>query len=564
MKKTLLILFLLFSIFSYSSEINGNVFLDNTSDHSGIIIKFNPVSPSAVYTEGPSDSNGAYNITVINGVYNVSYEKNGYQTYTITDQLISNDNTLTDVTLNSNTAVSVSGNVSGNWTNSNTYIVNGDITVPSGQTLNIEQGTEIKFDGYYSLIINGTLKAIGSENNIIKFTSIKTSPTNKDWKGIQINDINTMSELKYCIIEYGNDKNNDQTGLIEIKGDVKIENSKIRHSSGVGVRISHNHSGDVTVKNSEIHDCTSGVYSSGSGQLIVDDSSIYDISEIGIRSWPDSEYTAITNNRISQCLYGINSIGDILINRNIIFDNSFYGLFVLDGKASIQNNTFLSNKNSIGITENDFYNPDASINSNIFLNTVELDIRSLGDFKPSLVAYNLFYNNSGIGNNLPVGVGSVITTNINGTDSDTYFNIFSPPNLISFNPSDENFCKLDTNSDAINAGDPNITNNYNSTVIDIGAKESSVTLSINEFANSSFSVFPNPIISQVKIQANDSQLFNKIILYNINGQVIKEHKLENLSNEYTLENLNHLNSGIYIMKIFNKLEKSKEIKLLKK
>jgi hypothetical protein len=564
MKKTLLILFLLFSIFSYSSETNGNVFLDNTSDHSGIIIKFNPVSPSAVYTEGPSDSNGAYNITVINGVYNVSYEKNGYQTYTITDQLISNDNTLTDVTLNSNTAVSVSGNVSGNWTNSNTYIVNGDITVPSGQTLNIEQGTEIKFDGYYSLIINGTLKAIGSENNIIKFTSIKTSPTNKDWKGIQINDINTMSELKYCIIEYGNDKNNDQTGLIEIKGDVKIENSKIRHSSGVGVRISHNHSGDVTVKNSEIHDCTSGVYSSGSGQLIVDDSSIYDISEIGIRSWPDSEYTAITNNRISQCLYGINSIGDILINRNIIFDNSFYGLFVLDGKASIQNNTFLSNKNSIGITENDFYNPDASINSNIFLNTVELDIRSLGDFKPSLVAYNLFYNNSGIGNNLPVGVGSVITTNINGTDSDTYFNIFSPPNLISFNPSDENFCKLDTNSDAINAGDPNITNNYNSTVIDIGVKESSVTLSINEFANSSFSVFPNPIISQVKIQANDSQLFNKIILYNINGQVIKEHKLENLSNEYTLENLNHLNSGIYIMKIFNKLEKSKEIKLLKK
>lgn len=564
MKKTLLILFLLFSIFSYSSEINGNVFLDNTSDHSGIIIKFNPVSPSAVYTEGTSDSNGAYNITVINGVYNVSYEKNGYQTYTITDQLISNDNNLTDVTLNSNTAVNVSGNVSGNWTNSNTYIVNGDITVPSGQTLNIEQGTEIKFDGYYSLIINGTLKAIGSENNIIKFTSIKTSPTNKDWKGIQINDINTMSELKYCIIEYGNDKNNDQTGLIEIKGDVKIENSKIRHSSGVGVRISHNHSGDVTVKNSEIHDCTSGVYSSGSGQLIVDDSSIYDISEIGIRSWPDSEYTAITNNRISQCLYGINSIGDILINRNIIFDNSFYGLFVLDGKASIQNNTFLSNKNSIGITENDFYNPDASINSNIFLNTVELDIRSLGDFKPSLVAYNLFYNNSGIGNNLPVGVGSVITTNINGTDSDTYFNIFSPPNLISFNPSDENFCKLDTNSDAINAGDPNITNNYNSTVIDIGAKESSVTLSINEFANSSFSVFPNPIISQVKIQANDSQLFNKIILYNINGQVIKEHKLENLSNEYTLENLNHLNSGIYIMKIFNKLEKSREIKLLKK
>ena len=564
MKKTLLILLLLFSVFSYSSEINGNVFLDNTSDHSGIIIKFNPVSPSAVYAEGTSDLSGSYSTTVINGVYNISYEKNGYQTYTITDQLISIDNTLIDVTLNSNTPVSVSGNVSGNWTNTNTYIINGDIIVPLGQILNIEEGTEIKFDGYYSLIINGTLKAIGSENNIIKFTSIKTSPTNNDWKGIQINDLNTMSELKYCIIEYGNDKNNDQTGLIEIKGDVKIQNSKIRHSNGVGVRISNNYSGDVTVKNSEIHDCTSGVYSSGSGQLIVDDSAIYDISEIGIRSWPDSEYTAITNNRISQCLYGINSIGDILINRNIIFENSFYGLFVLDGIASIQNNTFLSNKNSIGITENDFYNPDASINSNIFLNTVELDIKSLGAFKPSLVTYNLFYNNSGIGNNLAVGVGSVITTNTNGTDSDTYFNIFSPPNLISINPSDENFCELDTNSDAINAGDPNILNNSNSTIIDIGAKESLGTLSINEFANSSFTFSPNPIINQVKIQANDNQLFNKIILYSINGRTIKKYNLESPSNEYSLENLNNLKSGIYIMNIYNDNERIQLVKLIKK
>lgn len=205
MKKTLVLLSLLFSVFGNSSEINGNVFLDNTSNHSDILIIFNPVSPSAVYTEGISDSNGFYNITVINGVYNISYEKTGYQTYTITDQLISVDQTLTNVTLNSRAAVNVSGNVSGNWANNNTYIVNGDITIPTGQTLTIDEGTEIKFDGYYSLIVNGTLKAIGDENNIINFTSNKTNPTNKDWNQIRINSSSISSEINYCLINYGHE-----------------------------------------------------------------------------------------------------------------------------------------------------------------------------------------------------------------------------------------------------------------------------------------------------------------------------------------------------------------------
>ncbi len=73
MKKIFSFILLLLSLVSYSSEINGSVFLDNVSDHIGIIIKFNPVSPSAVYTDATSDSNGLFNLTVINGTYNISY-----------------------------------------------------------------------------------------------------------------------------------------------------------------------------------------------------------------------------------------------------------------------------------------------------------------------------------------------------------------------------------------------------------------------------------------------------------------------------------------------------------
>lgn len=176
----------------------------------------------------------------------------------------------------------------------------------------------------------------------------------------------------------------------------------------------------------------------------------------------------------------------------------------------------------------------------------------------------MYNNTKGIGNNnLPLGVGTVITTNSNGTNSDTYYNIFSSPNLASENSSDTIFCELNSNSVAINAGDPSIKNNFNASKIDIGAKESSEKLSINEFLNNNFTIFPNPVNNQVNIQAKNTQSFNKLILNNINGQIIKEIKLENSVNEYTLENLNDLKSGVYILSIYDKFEKTQQIKLLK-
>jgi hypothetical protein len=571
MKKILPLLLLLFSIFSYSSEINGSAFLDNSSDHSGILIKFNPVSPSAIYTEDTSDSNGLYSTTVINGVYNISYEKTGYQTYTLTDQLISTDNTLTNVTLNSGATVNVTGNVSGNWTNNNTYIVNGDITIPTGQTLNIEKGTEIKFDGYYSLIVNGTLKAIGDETNIINFTSNKTNPTNKDWNQIRINSSSISSEIKYCLIDYGHEADYGDTGLINIGGDVVILNSKIKNSEGTGIKIVLNYAGDVLIDNCEISNCDYGIYNSGIGNILISNNKIFDMSLIGVYENTYDSQTIISDNIVYNCPYnGVISHTDITIERNILYNNgngnsNGAGIFIGGGTPMISNNTIFSNRNGIGIYDNDFYNPEPIINSNIIINNNEYGIKSQGVPKPSLVAYNLFNNNTnGVGNNLPSGVGTAITNNTNGTDSDAYYNIFSFPQLISTNPTDSDFCELNSNSDAINAGDPNITNNYNSTIIDIGAKEGSESLSINEFSNNNFTIFPNPVINKVKIQAKDNQSFNKILIYNINGQLVQEYKLERSSNNYTIKNLNDLTSGIYIMEIFNRLKNNKKIKLLKK
>jgi hypothetical protein len=568
MKKTLSILLLLFSICSYSSIINGSVFLDNTADHSDIIIKFNPVSPSAVYAEGASGTNGSYNITIVNGIYNITFEKNGYQTYTLNNQFISTNSTLANVTLNSNTAVSVSGNVSGNWTNTNTYIVNGDITIPIGETLTIEPGTKIKFNGYYSLIANGTLNAVGSESNYIRFTSNSTSPTNIDWNQILINTSSTSSQLKYCIVEYGKKDNDDNIGIVHILGEMIMEDCIIQYSQETGISARGN-TKTINILNNKISNCSYGIAIDLGKSANIIGNKIFNINLIGMRIGTNSTSTIVQNNQISNCgIYGIQSWSDIVINNNILYNIgsnlSNYAIIIVGGKPLIKNNTIFSNAGGIGIYSSDYFSPNPIINSNIITNNTNYGIRSEGTPKPALVTYNLFYNNGlGTGNNLPIGVGTAVTTNNNGINADTYYNIFSSPDLASTNPSDSNFCVLNSNSYAINAGDPAITNNFNATIIDIGAKESA-TLSINKFSNNDFAVFPNPVVNQVNIQAKNGRLFNKLILNDINGQIVKEYKLETSVNEYTLDNLNDLQSGVYILTIYNKSGKTQQIKLLKK
>ncbi|TKJ39861.1 hypothetical protein CEE37_11325 [candidate division LCP-89 bacterium B3_LCP] len=93
------------------------------------------------------------------------------------------------------------GNVSGTWEAAGSpYLIEGEITIISSDTLLIEPGVDVIFQGHYKLIVNGWLLAEGTESDSILFTAADTSV---GWHGIRFIDAPDSSQLTYCIVQYG-------------------------------------------------------------------------------------------------------------------------------------------------------------------------------------------------------------------------------------------------------------------------------------------------------------------------------------------------------------------------
>jgi photosystem II stability/assembly factor-like uncharacterized protein len=96
----------------------------------------------------------------------------------------------------------VSGDVSGVWSADTVYVV-GEITIPDEETLTIDPGTYIEFQGHYKFNVQGQILAVGNEQDSIYFTALNHDD---GWHGIRFDNTpatNDSSKFYYCNFEYG-------------------------------------------------------------------------------------------------------------------------------------------------------------------------------------------------------------------------------------------------------------------------------------------------------------------------------------------------------------------------
>lgn len=107
------------------------------------------------------------------------------------------------------------------------YRAINDVIVDSGALLTLEAGVEVQFADGFSLIVEGTLHAIGSSEKPIIFTSSRTDPTHGSWNGLRFLGSEVESFiLKYCIVSFAT----TGVGITTDQGESLIEKCQIRNN----------------------------------------------------------------------------------------------------------------------------------------------------------------------------------------------------------------------------------------------------------------------------------------------------------------------------------------------
>jgi parallel beta-helix repeat protein len=256
-----------------------------------------------------------------------------------------------------------------NLTNS-PYIIDGDIMVDEGVTLEIESGVECRFDGFYGIYIEGSLIVNGISSAVVVFTSNEISPSKKDWSGIYFNDASDDSRcrIEYSQISYG------AYGIYCNQSSPAITNNTI--SSGLYY----------------------GIYCSSSSFPKIINNTISDVEYGGIYCSVDS-MPSIIGNKISRTKYGIISYSNPTITQNT-FSNNYFGIYCWESSSTIVNNSFSSNWDSIFC----FYS-SPTIHSNIINSSKGSGINCF--FSSPTICNNRLDNNT-VGLNIPYNSKSTI------------------------------------------------------------------------------------------------------------------------------------------------------------
>ncbi|HAF29638.1 MAG TPA: hypothetical protein DCG75_11385 [Bacteroidales bacterium] len=196
--------------------------------------------------------------------YEPSHIFNSYGRYTVS-LTVTDINGNTDTKSKTNYIISGTlipeSTVSGVWNNNlSPYIISGDIIVPENELLEINEGVDVFFTGYYGITVDGDLILNGKENENVVFIALDTlffydrnihwdyilqKDYQTGWKGIYYSGNNNKSYVNYSTFSYarsfiGNfeyDPNDTRKGAalaINFNDSFKIKNSSFFNNNANG------------------------------------------------------------------------------------------------------------------------------------------------------------------------------------------------------------------------------------------------------------------------------------------------------------------------------------------